>query len=77
MNEQDIAAADTILLMEAEEKVKMRILQVVSDVIWGYQGTVLPSTYQNAVSEIHAQLRNRAREETRSLINTGLRITAN
>lgn len=56
MNEQDTAAADAILLMEAEQKVKMRILQVVMDALYGYEGKIGSQTYYSALAEVKNNL---------------------
>lgn len=70
MNEQDTAAADTILLLEAEEKVKLRILQVVSDVLWGYKNSILPGSYEASITMLQQQLRQLIREEAKNMIQT-------
>ena len=62
MNEQDVAAADAILLMEAEEKVKMRILQVVKDVVMGFGGTHMMGNYNAGISDAKWELQRLIRE---------------
>lgn len=61
MNEQDTAAADVILLMEAEEKVKMRILNILMDVLRGYQGNMNSAYYNSAFVEAHSFLKYQIR----------------
>ena len=74
MNEQDTAAADAILLLEAEEKVKMRIMQVVSDVVWGYPESTMAGEYASNVYDKQHQLRSLIRQEIRSALDVA-RIT--
>lgn len=62
MNEQDTAAADVILLMEAEEKVKMRILNILMDVLRGYQGNMYSTDYNSALVEAHSFLKYQIRQ---------------
>ena len=70
MNEQDTAAADTLLLLEVENKVSLRILQVVSDVLWGYKNSILPGSYETSITMIQQQLRQLIREEAKNMIQT-------
>lgn len=70
MNEQDTAAADAILLMEAEEKVKLRILQVVLDVVSPYNaGNLIPDNYQSALNRVQGQLNIHARQQAKIVVN--------
>lgn len=55
MNEQDIAAADAILLMEAEEKVRKRIIKTVQDALY---------------AELFPTLKVIAREEAIAVVKT-------
>lgn len=55
MNEQDVAAADAILLMEAEEKVRQRIVKAVQDALF---------------AELYPTLKSIAREEAKSVVTT-------
>lgn len=60
MDEQDIAAADAILLMEAEEKVRRRIVEAVQDALY---------------AELNVIIKSIAREEAKAIVNTA-RISA-
>lgn len=55
MNEQDIAAADAILLMEAEEKVRQRIVKAVQDALY---------------AELYSTIKVIAREEAKVVVQT-------
>lgn len=76
MNQQDREAADTILMMEVEEKVKMRIMQVVLDVVYGNSGMHKAPTYELDIAQANSQIRWLVHQEIRAALNQA-RLTIN
>lgn len=67
MNQQDKEAADTILMMEVEEKVKMRIAQVVHEVITGNTNISLVGwDYDSLISHLHMLLLHHTQQHIKS-----------
>jgi len=55
MNQQDREAADTILMMEIEEKVRQRIVGVIQNALY---------------AELYSTIKSIAREEAKVVVNT-------
>ena len=67
MNQQDREAADTILMMEIEEKVKMRIAEVIHAVIVGDTKISLVNwDYDNLISHLHMLMLHKTQQHIKS-----------
>lgn len=73
MNQQDTAAADAILLLEAEKKVKIRIAQVIHDVVEGNtDNTLVGWDYDSLISHLHMLMLHKTQQNIKHQINKGL-----